>query len=296
MRKKILLFGGSGMLGQELLRCFSNGPYEVIAPARAEMDISNQETVFRAIRDMEPDIILNAAVLVSVDICEENPDKAYAINALGPLFIADALRTLGLKEKIFVQFSSSDIFGNDFGASPGEVEEAFPINVYGRSKYYGERCVDGMLGGKEFAVYIVRSSWIYSEFKKTFVDVVAEHVMKPNGVFAVADDQRGIPTWGKEIAKGAMTLIEESHPYGAYHFVPDASAADATRFEIAEEIAKVLGRNDVERLFSKAPRASILKAPRPASSAIITTRFPKLPHWKESLRAFLKEKYIDSRK
>ncbi len=288
--KKVLLFGGSGMLGKELARSFSSD-YEVIAPAHIETDVSDQKAIFKIICDMKPDIILNAAVLVNVDACEEDPERAYRVNTLCPLFIADTLRTLKLQNTIFVQFSSSDIFGSEFDANPREDEESFPINVYARSKYYGERCTHGILGGKGFATYVIRSSWIYSEFKKTFVDVVAEHVMKPNGVFAVADDQRGIPTWGKDIAEHAKKLIEEKYPFGVYHFAPDASDTDATRFEIAQEIAKIFGRDDTEKLFSKASRASILKAPRPASSALATTRFPKLPPWKESLRAYMKEKY-----
>ena len=295
MRKKILLFGGSGMLGQELAHCFSSDAYEIISPSRDKTDISSQENVFRLVQSTMPDIILNAAVLVNVDACEENPEKAYSVNTLGPLFIADALRTLNLKNTIFVQFSSSDIFGSDFSANPREDNEAFPINVYGRSKYYGERCVNGILGEKGFASYIIRSSWIFSEFKKTFVDVIAEHVLRPTGVFTTAEDQRGIPTWGKDIAENAKTLIEKKYQYGVYHFVPDACSVDATRFEIAREIAEILGRNDVERLFSKAPRTRILKAPRPASSAIITTRFPKLPNWKESLRTFMEERYLKTR-
>lgn len=294
MRKKILLFGGNGMLGQELHRSFSRGPYEVVSPSHDEVDISNQESVFRVIHGTKPHILLNAAVLVNVDVCEANPDRAYAVNALGPLFIVDALRTLHAKDTIFVQWSSSDIFGSDFGASPSEDEEAFPINVYGRSKYYGERCVNGILGGSRFAPYIVRSSWIFSEFKKTFVDAVAEHVLRPQGVFAASDDQRGIPTWGRDIAENTRRLIEEKYPLGTYHFVPDASPADATRFEIAKEVAQILG-GDAERLISKVSMARVLKTPRPASSAIVTTRFPKLPHWKKSLRAFIREKYLKIR-
>ena len=286
-RKKILLFGGSGMLGKELSHSFSGGLYEIIAPSHKEADLSNQKSVFNIIRKIKPDIILNAAVLVNVDLCEENPGLAYAINALGPLFISDAIRELGLKS-IFVQFSSSDIFGGKFNESPSEKEEKmFPVNVYSRSKYYGEKFLRGAEN-----TYIVRSSWIYSEFKKTFVDAVAEHVRKPNGVFAAASDQRGIPTWGKEIAENTRFLIEKKYPYGIYHFVPDASKTDATRFEIAQEVAKILDRKDAKNLFRKALRAKVLKAPRPASSVIITTKFPKLSHWKESLRAFLKEKCL----
>ena len=71
------------------------------------------------------DVVVNAAVLVNVDECEANPELAYAVNALGPLFIADALRTLDLKNTAFVQFSSSDIFGSEFGANPKEDDEAF---------------------------------------------------------------------------------------------------------------------------------------------------------------------------
>lgn len=281
--KKVLLFGGSGMLGQELLRSFFGNPYKIIAPSHKEADVSDQKSVFSIIRKTKPDIVLNAAVLVSVDACEESPGRAYAINSLGPLFISDALRILGLKKAIFIQFSSSDIFGSNFNDSPSEKEEEiFPVNVYSRSKYYGEKFLYGADN-----IYIVRSSWIYSEFKKTFVDAVAEHVRRPNGIFAVASDQRGIPTWGKDIAENARALIEKKYPYGIYHFAPDASSADATRFEIAQEIAKILGQKDAKGLFKKALRAKVFKTPRPASSAIITTKFPKLPHWKKSLHNFI---------
>ncbi len=282
--KKVLLFGGSGMLGKELLRSFSDSPYKVVTPSHKEADISDQKSVLIFIQKTKPDIILNAAVLVNVDVCEENPQKAYLINSLGPLFIIDALIALGLKDAIFVQFSSSDIFGSKFNENPSEKEEKmFPVNVYSRSKYYGEKFLHGADN-----TYIVRSSWIYSEFKKTFVDAVAEHVRKPNGVFAAASDQRGIPVWGKEIAENTRLLVEKKYPYGIYHFVPDASKADATRFEIAQEIAKILGQRD--NLFKKSSRAKIFKAPRPASSAIMTAKFPELPHWKESLRIFILKK------
>lgn len=292
--KKILLFGGSGMLGRELSRSFLGKSYEIIAPPRDKADISNQKAVYDVIREIKPDIILNAAVLVNVDACEENPGTAYAVNTLGPLFIADTLRLLDLKTT-FIQFGSSDIFGSNFDASPSEEEKGFsPVNVYGRSKYYGEKCLDGILDGKEFGIYIVRASWIFSEFKKTFVDVIAEQVKHPKGILEIADDQKGIPTWGKEIATNTRKLVEEQYPYGTYHFVPEMNGESVTRFAIAEKIARFFGQENTSRLFSPASRKNIFKTQRPASSAIVNTKFPKFPHWEYSLREYLREQYTQT--
>jgi len=291
--KKILLFGGSGMLGREFLRCFGNSPhYEIISPPHAKVDISNRESVLEIIRETDPHIVINAAVLVDVDMCEIKPDRAYMVGTLGPLFIADALLTLQKKNTIFIQFSSSDVFGSEFAASPSEGETAFsPVNAYSRSKYYAEKCIKSILRDVGFSLYIIRCSWIYSEFKKTFVDAVSQHVLRPVGIFAVAENQRGIPTWGKEIAENTWRLIEERYPFGDYHFVAEAHDGEATRYDIALEIARILGRKDEKSLFSKVPRTQIFKALRPASSAITNTKFPKFRNWKDSLGLFLNGKY-----
>ena len=292
MKQKVLIFGAGGMLGRELVRAFAGDAYEVTAPSHDEADITDHRSVSRIIHDTQPEIVLNAAVLVNVDQCEAEPARAYAINADGPVFIAKTLRTQGHNNMLFVHFSSSDVFGGTIDSAPTEDEEKFsPMNVYGRSKQQAEVGVRKLLENGPIPFYIIRSSWIFSEFKKTFVDGIAEHVLKPKGVLPVANDQRGIPTWGKDIARVTRQLIEERSPAGVYHVVEGTDGTAPTRFEVAEEIAKILDR-DSKHLFAKASRKEVFKAPRPASSALTNTKLPKLPHWKDVLRTFLTEKYL----
>ena len=291
---KVLLFGSSGMLGRELERSFSQSSYKVIPLTSLDVDITNKEAVFNIIKINKPDIILNAAVKVNVDECEKDPETARMINALGPKYIAEAFQTLELGySPIFVHYSSSDIFGSDFEETPDEDDgrQKTPANIYGRTKLEGESYIRNICENNGRRWYIVRSSWIYSEFKKTFIDTIVKHIKNKNDVMQLVENQRGVPTWGKEIAENTLRLIEEDYSSGTYHFVAEVREMEATRFEIAETIAEYFEVKQMSDLFFADKQENIFKTPRPYSSAIKNTKFPKLPYWKDSLYSYLKLKY-----
>src|SRR3989344_2190631 len=107
---KILLTGGSGLLGADIVKEAKEAKLDIAAPSHKELDITDPESVAKALKKYKPDAIINAAAEVNVDDCEENPEACFAINRDGVKNILDALRAVR-KPTIFAQVSSSEVFG-----------------------------------------------------------------------------------------------------------------------------------------------------------------------------------------
>ena len=213
------------------------------------------------------DLVLHAAAWTDVDGAEDDPQAAAAVNVGGARHAAELGAPL-------VYFSSDYVFDGRKPSPYVESDGPNPLSAYGRSKLLGEAAA-----GK--AAWIVRSSWLFGptghNFARTMLALGAER-----DEVAVVDDQRGSPTYVGHLADAVRAVVEL--PGGIRHLAADG---DCTWAEFAEAIFEEAG---VECRVRRITTAELARpAPRPASSVLRSERpdTPRLPHWREGLRACL---------
>ena len=212
-----------------------------------------------------PGLVLHAAAWTRVDDAESDPEGARRANVDGTANVV----ALGAP---VVYFSTDYIFDGRKGAPYAESDAPNPLGVYGRTKLEGEQEVrDG---------WIVRSSWLFGWTGHNFVRTMLRLGAERDEV-AVVDDQRGSPTYVGHLAAATVGLLDR--PFGTWHV---AAGGDCTWAEFAEAIFAEAGLHcGVRRISTEEFGAP---APRPAYSVLRSEKgAPRLPHWREGLRACL---------
>ncbi len=283
--KKVLIFGSSGMLGRELVEHFSSfSKYKIIAVDKMDGDITSYDSILGIIKKHKPDFVINCAALINVEYCEVNSMRAYSINSMGAGNIARASADLNLKKTKFIQISTSDVFGGKKKYFK-ENDKPNPVNIYGWSKFFGEKLVEQICTENSIDYFIIRTSWLYSKYKKTFVDFIYENLRDKKQI-KVISDQFGVVTWAKDLAKyiGNFVKNSEKHESGIYHLVSSFDKR-LSRLDIAREIAKIADAES--KPLKRSKMASVFKIPRPQGAVLINSKLPKMPNWKKSLKRYL---------
>jgi len=153
MNSRILLTGKTGQVGAELLALLPSFG-EVAAFDRHELDLSNPEQIRRAIRDVQPTIIVNAAAYTSVDQAEREEKQAYIINVEAPALMAEEAKKIGAA---LVHYSTDYVFDGSKNLPYEETDHPSPINVYGKTKLAGEEAIRAV--GVPHLIF--RTSWVY---------------------------------------------------------------------------------------------------------------------------------------
>jgi dTDP-4-dehydrorhamnose reductase len=282
---RLLVTGGGGQLARDVLRTCTDD--EVVALSRAELDVTDEAAVFAAVRDHVPDAVINTAALTDVDGCEADPDRAHAVNALGPWWLARACRDAGA---VLVHVSTDYVFDGhaplDGTGQPrpwSEVDPVAPRSVYGRSKAAGERLVRETSPDH----VVVRTAWLAGAGGGNFVRTMLR-VGRERGAAVVVDDQIGSPTFSADLAP-ALRHLAVAHRPGTYHVV---NAGRASWFELAAATFELAG---LEVDLAPQPSTALDRpAPRPAWSVLDSTHarlsgVPALPHWRDGLTRLLDE-------
>lgn len=204
----ILVTGASGMLGQDVVAEFRARHAKVIAKDHLSLDITKLEHVIQVICRYKPAIVINCAAYTDVDGAESEPQKAYLINGLGPRNLALACRKIGA---VMVQISTDYVFDGKQKHLYGIYDPANPLNIYGKSKLWGERAVQDILK----SVYIIRTSWLFGLGGKNFVETMIGLGNKDKSI-QVVDDQFGCPTFTEDLARAVADLVQ-TDCYGIYH-------------------------------------------------------------------------------
>jgi dTDP-4-dehydrorhamnose reductase len=210
--------------------------------------------------------VLHAGAWTKVDAAESDPDGAKAANVTGT-------RNVVALDAPVVYYSSDYVFDGTKSEPYVESDPTHPLGVYGRTKLAGEREVrDG---------WIVRSSWLFGPTGHNFVRTMLRLGAERDEV-AVVDDQRGSPTYVGHLAAATRELLEQ--PHGLWHV---AAEGDCTWADFAEVIFEESGLVCRVRRITTAEFGA--PAPRPAYSVLRSERpeAPRLPHWREGLRACL---------
>jgi dTDP-4-dehydrorhamnose reductase len=266
---RLLVTGAAGMLGRDVVA--AAGDHEVVALARAELDITDADAVRAAIADIRPDAVINCAAWTDVDGAEANEEQATAVNGAGAGHLAAAAPYL-------VHVSSDYVFDGEAQTPYPESAPTAPRSAYGRSKLAGERAVAQATD----RAAIVRSSWLFGPHGRNFVDTM-RRLGAERDELAVVDDQVGCPTYTGHLAP-ALVAIAERRLTGTLHV---AGGDRCSWFELAKATFEETGLPTRVRPQSTADAGR--PAPRPAFSALASTRAdaPVLPPWREGLRAHL---------
>lgn len=259
---KFLIFGAQGQVGFAVASKAKENGHEVIALSRADTDITDEKAVREAVERHAPTHIVNAAAYNQVDQAEDEAEKAFSVNALGPGHIALAAKRNGC---ILVHYSTDYVFDGETAASYTEQDSPNPLSAYARSKYLGE--LAAAINPKS---YIIRTAWVFSRGGANFVSRLL-NLARSGKPLKFVNDQWCTPTYADDIAASTLAVIERNAPFGLYH----AAGADVlTPYEWATAILSRSGnRTEISPVSSREFRT---KALRPRRSVITNPRLKAL--------------------
>jgi dTDP-4-dehydrorhamnose reductase len=230
----ILVFGGSGQLGQELTRAATARAISMRTLSRADADISDRAAVTAALSPNKADLVVNAAAYTKVDLAETNIEDARRDNEVGPAVLADACAAAGIP---MVHVSTDYVFDGRKQGVYLESDPVCPINVYGRTKAAGDDAVRHILKRH----IIVRTAWLYSEFGHNFLKTILRLAATRDELRIVAD-QYGSPTSARELAEAILNivpvLLRDEAVAGTYHFT---AGGVTTWYGFASRIVAIQG-------------------------------------------------------
>ena len=229
--KKILIIGGKGQLGNCLNKLISEYAldYEFHFTDYDTLDITNQKQINEYFSEYEPHYCINVSAYTAVDLAEQEKEKAFAINAEGVKYLAEACAEKGID---LIHISTDYVFSGDTNIPYSEGDFTNPLSVYGASKLEGENLA---LENNPKTI-IIRTSWLYSEFGKNFVKTMLNLFSTKDELNVVAD-QFGQPTNANDLAEVIMKIIStEEKEYGIFHF---SNYSETTWFDFAKKIAEL---------------------------------------------------------
>lgn len=279
MSDRWLVVGAGGQLGSDLLRVLADRPSgSVIGLARADLDVTDENAVQAAFSEFAPAVVINAAAYTAVDAAESDESGAIAGNVTAPQILAQAAVRSGAR---LVHVSTDYVFDGSATAPYDEAAPTAPRSVYGRTKRDGETAV---LSEAPDA-YVVRTAWVYGQTGANFVKTMAR-LERDKPTVSVVDDQRGAPTWSRDLADGVVALAQSGAPGGIYHCT---NSGETTWFGFTQAIFEELGA-DPARVLPTTTDAFPRPAPRPAYSVLGDRRWraanlPPMRHWREALHA-----------
>jgi dTDP-4-dehydrorhamnose reductase len=291
---KIVLLGKNGQLGWELQRTLA--PLgEIVALDCPEIDLVQTDQACRIMREIRPEVIVNATAYTAVDRAESEAELAMAINGLAPGKLAQTAAEL---EAVFIHYSTDYVFDGEKGSAYLESDAPNPLSVYGASKLAGEQAI-----AEVGDVYLIlRTSWVYSLRRDSFVTKVLGWA-RQNRTLRVVTDQVSSPTWARMLAEVTGLLLAKGSPNirswigerkGLYHL---AGSGFASRYEWAQAIIQHDPRRDeqiVEELQPALTKEFPTLAERPLNSCLDCSLFYerfglRLPDWEQALKLAMEQ-------
>ena len=200
MKRTILLTGKTGQVGSELLFLLPELG-EVVAPGRHEVDLLDPQSIQRAVREVRPELIINAAAHTAVDAAETQEAEAHAINALAPGVLAEEARKISAA---MIHYSTDYVFDGSKTTPYEEVDSPGPINVYGRTKLAGEQSIRA----SGVPHLILRTAWVYSPRGRNFLLTILRLATEKEEL-RVLRDQFGSPTCSRDIALTTVKILAQ---------------------------------------------------------------------------------------
>lgn len=285
---RALVLGADGQVGHEcvaVLRLFA----DVVGVVERELDITDEDKLKGRLREVGPDVVVNAAAYTNVDGAETDEDRARAVNARAVAVLGE--QALRLRYGL-VHFSTDFVFDGTKGAPYVEEDDPKPLGAYGRTKLEGERALRDL----DAPAVTLRTAWVYGTRTRSFVSTMLR-LARTQPVLRVVSDQRGNPTFCRDLAEAVGLLLRGlgTDPYaglrdarGVYHL---AGRGACSRHELAEATLALDPRRE-EHVAREVVPVSTEEMPLPArrpaevdlDGSLAFARFGlRLPPWRESL-------------
>jgi dTDP-4-dehydrorhamnose reductase len=293
---KILLLGKNGQVGWELQRSLAPLGELIALDSKSQAyrgDLADLSGLAQTVRDIAPDVIVNAAAYTAVDKAETDLQQARLVNAEAPQVLAREAKQLGA---LLVHYSTDYVFPGD-GQDPWQETDAVaPLNAYGQTKLEGEQAIQA----SGCAHLIFRTSWVYAargnNFAKTMLKLARER-----DSLNVINDQFGAPTGAELLADVSAHAIratrKDARLGGLYHLAPSGETSwyDYARFVLAQAQAAGIGlRVSSEQVGAIATESYPTPAKRPKNSRLSTQKLQQafalnLPQWQQGVARMLQE-------
>ena len=284
---RVLVIGAAGQLGTDVCDVFRDS--EVVGAdlsgAQLELDIRDGAAIHRLIgEEHRPDVVVNAAAAHHLPRCEKEPELAFAVNAVGPLYIARACREIDAR---LVHISTDYVFGSGGTRPYRETDLPAPLSVYGASKLGGEHSVRANCGRH----FIVRTSALYGHAPcrakggRNFVQLM-RHLAATEGKVKVVTDEIVSPTYTRTLARQIRRLVEHDRP-GLYHATSQGQCswykfAQAIFQETRTEVSMEKARSADFPSPARRPDYSVLE-----NAALRKEGIDIMPGWREGLVEYL---------
>ncbi len=282
--KKILIIGANGQLGADINTSLSNKNYITLTPNHEELDITNFEKVTKYILQNKPEIIINTAAYHQVDKCEEFPLLATLINNNAPTFISKLCKEINCK---LIHFSTDYVFDGAKGKPYLETDLPNPLNVYGKTKYEGEKEILKANGN----ALIIRVSALYgvnpcrAKNGLNFIQLMLKLASERDELIVVGDEYVS-PTATYDIANILPELIKKDLS-GIVHLTSEGSCS---WYEFAKEIMDYTDTNvKIKQVASShfpakttRPKYSVLE-----NQSLKNNGIQSMPHWRNALHIYL---------
>ena len=285
---RIVIVGAGGRLGAALVREF-DGKFEVTGFNRAQLDLSDLQSIREKLGTIDFDVLVNAAGFTKVDLWETQPDRAFLINAEGPAVLAEICRR---KQARLIHFSTDYVFDGEKTEQYTEEDNANPISIYGESKQAGE---NNVLAAQDQNL-VVRVSWVFGPDRPSFIDTMIQQAQENKKVDAISD-KISTPTYTLDIAEMLPQFFIGDTPR-VLHF---ANAGQCSWQEYAQYAvdccddvglslkAKTIGAaklRDMTNWVARRPAYSVLST---AKYTALTGRSPRT--WREAVSDYITRFY-----
>ncbi len=282
----ILVTGANGQLGWEFGQLVDSYPaFKFVFVDRSQLDLSHPDTFEKMIHAIKPDCIVNTAAYTAVDKSETEKELAYTVNATAVQELARISKVLAIP---FITYSTDYVFDGEANQPYQSSTKMDPVNYYGSTKVAGETLA---MEANEHTI-VIRTSWVFSSHGNNFVKTMMR-LMKERESLNIVADQKGRPTYAKDLAIATMKMIEALHAgktmNGVFHY---ANTGETTWFDFAAKIKAIAGLtcalNHIETKDFPTP------AKRPAYSVLDTSKIEEalslsIPHWEDALANCMKE-------
>ena len=281
-KSKVLVTGSAGMLGTNLLRMLSFK--DIVGFSSSELDVSNVSEVLEVLSRENPDIIIHTAAFTNVELCEDELDKAYSINAMGTQNLVNYCIN---KDILFVYISSTGIYGQEKrNRHYNEFDRVNPTTVHHKTKHAGEKIVSNHLN----KYLIIRTGWLFGGDKEHQKNFVYKRYLEAKNATVIQSDtsQIGNPTSILNLIEQIEVLIKREQ-YGIFNCVNNAD--NVSRYDYVNKIVelfelgchvKPVNRNSFKRKAAVSPNESAI------NYKLDLLNLNVMKSWDESLEEYIK--------
>jgi dTDP-4-dehydrorhamnose reductase len=289
---KILVAGAQGQLARALAEAAQrHGSHQVVALGRPRLDLLDHATIAKAMADVEPDLVVNAAAYTAVDKAESDRESAFAVNRDGAGALAAAARASDIS---IIHVSTDYVFDGRKAGAYVETDTTNPLGVYGRSKLEGEQAV----ASANPCHLILRAAWLYSPYGANFLRTMLR-LARERPELSVVADQHGPPTYVPHLAEAMLAIADalagrqRQDIWGTYHI---AAGGETTWHGFAGAIVHAGARLGTPQVPVIPITTAQYPTPaaRPANSRLDCGKLERifgirLPHWHQGLAACIAE-------